>query len=178
MGEAGTNAMTALMGLTEEMLAKVPEILAGLIIFLVFWALSWMVRRIVRRIFERRNLNPDVEELIEQGAAIVLIVIGMVTGLGTMGVNIGGLVASLGLVGFAVGFALRDAISNTLAGILLLLYRPFERGDHVQVSGTEGTVLDIDLRYTILDTETERILVPNAQLFTNVVRVSKRRRSS
>ncbi|MGC9523093.1 MAG: mechanosensitive ion channel family protein [Anaerolineae bacterium] len=174
MEETGTSAMTTLVGLAEEALAKVPEILSGIIIFLIFVALSWVVRRIVRRIFERRALTPDVEELIEQSAAISLIVVGLVTGLGTMGVNIGGLVASLGLVGFAVGFALRDAISNTLAGILLLVYHPFERGDHIQVSGTEGTVLEIDLRYTILDAETERVLVPNAQLFTNVVRVKKR----
>ena len=111
--------------------------------------------------------------LLLRGLKITLMAIGVVTALGTMGADIGGLVASLGLVGFAVGFALKDAISNTLAGILLLAYRPFRRGDVISVAGNEGTVVNIDLRYTVLDTDAQRILVPNSQLFTNVVKVNK-----
>ena len=94
-------------------------------------------------------------------------------GLGTIGIDVMGLIASLGLVGFAVGFALKDAISNALAGVLLLVYDPFKRGDVIAVAGKQGTVVEIDMRYTTLDAAEQRILVPNSQLLNNVVVVEK-----
>ncbi|MGC9347124.1 MAG: mechanosensitive ion channel family protein [Anaerolineae bacterium] len=157
----------------DQILLFLPKFAAGLVVFLIFWAAGCLVRRIVRRIFKRHELNRDVEELIEQAVHITLLTLGALTALGTMGVDIAALIASLGLVGFAVGFALKDAISNYLAGILILAYRPFEREDQIAVAGHRGIVVDIDMRYTILDTEERRVLVPNAQLFNNVVTVEK-----
>jgi small-conductance mechanosensitive channel len=80
-------------------------------------------------------------------------------------------VAGLGLTGFALGFALKDVLSNLLAGVLILIYRPFHRQDRVMVAGFEGTIADIDLRYTTLEAEDRRILIPNATLFTNAISV-------
>ena len=118
-------------------------------------------------------MDCDIEELVEQTIAISILLIGLVTGLGTIGINVGALIASLGLVGFAIGFALKDAISNFLAGVLILIYRPFKRDDFITITAHKGIVIDIDLRYTMLDTENETILVPNAFLFSNVVKVAK-----
>src|SRR5713226_8761533 len=93
--------------------------------------------------------------------------------LSTMCVNVSALVAGLGLTGFALGFAFRDVLSNLLAGFLILLYRPFGRGDLINVTGLEGTVLHIDLRYTTLDSADQTILVPNSNLFTNPITIAK-----
>jgi small-conductance mechanosensitive channel len=114
-------------------------------------------------------VNKDVVDLLTQGSRFALLTSGAVTALGTMGIDISALVAGLGLTGFALGFALRDALSNFLAGILLLVYQPFERGDRVTVAGQTGTVIDIDLRYMTLQSEGTRILVPNSTAFNNVV---------
>lgn len=95
------------------------------------------------------------------------------TALGTLGVNITGIVAGLGLTGFALGFALKDSIANLLAGVLILLYRPFDIGDRIDVGGLSGHVVKIDLRYTELDNPSERVLVPNSKLLTDPIRVSK-----
>jgi small-conductance mechanosensitive channel len=97
----------------------------------------------------------------------------VITALGTLGVNITGIVAGLGLTGFALGFALKDSISNLLAGVMILLYRPFEVGDRIDVSGLSGIVVHVDLRYTELDNEKERVLVPNAKMLTDPIRVAK-----
>ena len=160
-------------GLLKALIALLPRLVSGLVLFLIFWIVAVVTQAVLRRVLRRRPIGPDVEQLLVRGLKITLMAIGVVTALGTMGADIGGLVASLGLVGFAVGFALKDAISNTLAGILLLAYRPFRRGDVITVAGNEGTVVNIDLRYTVLDTDAQRILVPNSQLFTNVVKVNK-----
>ena len=79
--------------------------------------------------------------------------------------------ASLGLTGFAVGFALKDSISNLLSGVLILIHRPFSVGDTIKVKTFEGLVSAIDLRYTQLERDGEKILVPNSLLFTNPISI-------
>ena len=100
-----------------------------------------------------------------------MIIVGVVTALGTVGIDITALVAGVGLTGFALGFALKDIVSNVLSGILIIIYKPFRHGDGIKVSSFEGTVTNIDLRYTTLDTEGAQIFVPNSLLFTNAITV-------
>ena len=171
--ENGASDPLQLQHLFDRVATLLPQIALGLVVFLVLWGLGVLLQRLIRRFFERRNLNRDVEQLVGQAVKLVFIALAIITGLGTMGIDVGGLIASVGLVGFAIGFALKDAISNTLAGILLLLYHPFERGDEVTIADFSGIVEDIDLRYTLLETPEKRILVPNQKLFTDVVTVQK-----
>jgi small-conductance mechanosensitive channel len=107
-------------------------------------------------------------------ARVVLTLAGILCGLGTAGVDVMPLVAGLGLTGFALGFAFKDALSNILSGILIILYRPFTRGDHVTVGGCEGTVTEIDLRYTTLDNGTKTYLIPNTTMFTTTITLHRR----
>jgi small-conductance mechanosensitive channel len=101
----------------------------------------------------------------------VLIAVGLVTALGTLGLDVSAIVASLGLTGFAVSFALKDSISNLLSGMLILIYRPFKVGDTIKVKSFEGRVSTIDLRYTRLERDGEKILVPYSLLFTNPISI-------
>jgi small-conductance mechanosensitive channel len=89
--------------------------------------------------------------------------------------DVSALVAGLGLTGFALGFACRDILSNLLAGTLILIYRPFQRNDRIAVLGFEGIVIEIGLRYTALQAEDKKILIPNSNLFTNPVTVLEKR---
>src|SRR5439155_2054975 len=100
-----------------------------------------------------------------------LLIFGAVTALGTMGVEVSALVAGLGLTGFALGLALKDIVSNALSGILVLVYRPFRILDSIKVTDLEGTVTEINLRYTVLEAEGQTHLIPNASLFANPVTV-------
>jgi small-conductance mechanosensitive channel len=78
----------------------------------------------------------------------------------------------LGIGGVAIGFAFRDVLQNLLAGILILLTRPFRIGDQISQGGQEGTVEDIWVRATVLRTyDNRRILIPNASLFTDKIEV-------
>ena len=107
--------------ITNQLSAFLPKLLAGLIVMVFFWFASKVTRRIVKEIMELRELDRDIEELVEQVVGITIMTIGVVTGLGTIGINVGALITGLGLVGFAIGFALKDAISNFLAGVLILM---------------------------------------------------------
>ena len=172
-GEIDLYALFGIEELLIQVMQWVPRFILGLVIVAVFWRLAKGAERLVGRIFQTRNLDPDVQELSETVVRIGVFSVGVVTGLGTIGIDVMGLIASLGLVGFAIGFALKDAISNTLAGVLLMVYDPFKRGDVISVAGKQGTVVEIDMRYTTLDTAEQRILVPNSQLLNKVVVVEK-----
>jgi small conductance mechanosensitive channel len=86
------------------------------------------------------------------------------------GVNVSAFAAVLAALGFAVGMALQGTLSNFAAGIMLLVFRPFEVGDYIVVSGAEGTVETIDLFTTRLNTyEKRHLIVPNGKIFGSVI---------
>lgn len=152
----------------------VPRLIGAVIIFLLFWLLARIIANLLRRVLsKRRTMSPDLVQLVAQMSAIVILIFGAVTAFGTVGIDTGAMVAGLGLTGFALGFALKDAISNFLAGFMILLYEPFRRGDLIQVGEHTGTVMEINLRYTVLDSERQRVLIPNANLLTNAVIVKR-----
>lgn len=142
-------------------------------IFAAFWIAAKILEFAICRFRKRTHAESDLVELLGRTAKITLIIFGLITALGTVQVNVSALVAGLGLTGFALGFALRDVLSNVLAGVLILLYRPFGRGDHISVTGLDGRVLHIDLRYTTLDGGDKVILIPNSNLFTNPIVVDR-----
>lgn len=150
------------------------KLAVSLAIFLGFVLAGSLVRKIIRRAGARTNPQREaILNLIANVARIGLLIFGFVTATGTLGIDVSALVAGLGLTGFALGFAFRDALSNVLAGIMILFYRPFQRGDRVAVTGFEGYVLNVDLRYTTLENESKVFLIPNAILLTNTVVVTK-----
>jgi small conductance mechanosensitive channel len=154
-----------LANLAAQIGSALPRIISGVVIILLFLALAWMLRRIFRGIAGRFDMERrPLVNLGGEAAWFTAIALGIIIGFGTMGVDVTALVAGLGLTGFALGFALRDAVSNLLAGVLIILYQPFRSGDRIEVDGSAGTVVGIDLRYTVLDAGDRRILVPNSSL--------------
>ncbi|MDP3723991.1 MAG: mechanosensitive ion channel [Candidatus Omnitrophota bacterium] len=162
--------MSAVAGeLFQQAVQFVPRLIAGAWVVALFWVASRIARVLFQRLARRRGEQHQILMLLRRIVGIAIVLLGCVTALGTVGVNVSALVAGLGLTGFALGFALQDAISNLLSGILLMLYRPFRLGDHVAVAGMEGVVADVNLRYTTLERQQKQFLIPNALLFTNTV---------
>ncbi len=144
----------------------------AVVIFLAFWVAAAIVAKLLERLSPR--LGPERAELLHLGTQITSIgirIFGAITALGTLGVDVSALVAGLGLTGFALGFALKDALSNVLAGAMILFYRPFQRGSRISVSGVEGIVMQIDLRYTRLRGKDQEYLLPNSNLLTNTITI-------
>ena len=150
-----------------------PKIIMSIVVLIAFWILSRILKKMILRFGEKRSLNKDVLNLIAKTLHVILIIMGIISALGTLGIDVSPIVAGLGLTGFALGFALKDAISNILAGTLILIYRPFNRNDTIKVSNNERVVEEIDLRYTTLKADGKKILIPNATLLTNIVIVIK-----
>ena len=153
--------------------AYAPRVAIGVMVFLIFWLAAILLRRFVERVGKLRDIDQDLIRFLGQAAKIGTLTFGVVTALGTMGINVAALVAGLGLTGFALGFALKDIISNAVAGVLVIIYKPIKHNDQVSVSSFQGKVLEINLRYTVLQGETAKIFVPNSTLFTNGITVQE-----
>ena len=148
-----------------------PHLLGVIAIMLSYFVLIKILKTAIKKVAEKFELDVHLTQLLVRATRVGLIIITFVTILGTLGINVTALVAGLGLTGFAIGFALKDTISNLLSGIMLLLYQPFEIGDTIKVLGYEGEVTAIDLRYTNIESHGSRVLIPNAKLFTDPITV-------
>ncbi len=160
---------TAWEATTDRIAQQVPQIVIGSLLVGLFWFASNAVRRLINRLGRLRRVNADAVGILAETAKWSVVAIGLVTGLGTVGIDVSALVAGLGLTGLALGIALKDVVSNSIAGIMILIYRPFARNDRISVTNLEGTVVQIDLRYTTLELPDRKILIPNSNLFTNSI---------
>lgn len=158
----------------ERFIAFIPNLIAAIIIMVAFWLVHKVVQRLFTRYSGYSRLPEEIIALIRRTIGLVMFFVGLTSALGTLGVDVTAIVAGLGLTGFALGFALQDIISNFLAGVLLTVQRPFRRGNYIRVGDKEGVVIDMDLRYTSLQKDNTRILIPNAVLFKEAIIITLR----
>ncbi|QII98907.1 mechanosensitive ion channel [Stutzerimonas balearica] len=161
---------TAFARLLEAAISIVPRALAALLVIGVFWALAAGVRAVVRMISRRLIRDRTVENLIKQVSYYTVWLLGLIVAATAFGLEPGALATGLGLTSLALGFALKDILSNFVSGLLILTLRPFQLGDQIVIGETEGTVERIELRATQIRTyDGRRVLVPNADTFTSRV---------
>lgn len=120
------------------------------------------------------SIDDEALPFISKVAKIIIYGIAFSMMLDKLGYSIGPILASLGLAGFAIGFAAKDTISNILAGFFILVDRPFKIGDRVDIGGTIGDVVDIGLRTTKVKTlDFQIVIVPNSTIVSsNVINYS------
>jgi small-conductance mechanosensitive channel len=168
--EVRASVRAAFSRLGESAIRVVPRALAALLVLGGFWLLAAGVRRLMRAIFRRVVDDLTVENLIKQVAYYAIWGLGLLVAVDALGFQPQTVVTGLGLTGLALGFALKDIISNFVSGLLILTLRPFQLGDQIVVGETEGSVERIELRATQIRTYDGRlVLVPNAELFTSRV---------
>jgi small conductance mechanosensitive channel len=154
----------------EGIAAALPRIGLGLLVFLAAYIVTRFIRRAIVLAIQDTPAGLAVERALARVVSIVGISIALVIALATTGVDVGALVAGLGLTGLALGLALKDTLENAITGILLLIQRPFDVGDIIQVAGFLGTVTDIAIRTTHLKQfDGLEVIIPNAQVYNNSI---------
>tara|TARA_B100000530_G_C15887349_1_gene459979 strand:+ start:497 stop:994 length:498 start_codon:yes stop_codon:yes gene_type:complete len=150
-----------------------PNIILGIVIFISFWFFSKIIQYGIKKILARVNPETNVSNVISSIIKNLIVIIGFITALGTIGINVSAIVAGLGLTGFAFGFAFKDMLSSFISGIMIFIYQPFKLGDIILVDGKEGEVVDINLRYVTLKGEKSKMLVPNSLLVSKSLEVKE-----
>lgn len=153
-----------------DLAAFVPKLIVAIIIFIVAIYISRWGFRLIENLATRRRVDPELTLLMARVAQWTIIIFGTIWALDQVDFNVTGFVAGLGIIGFTVGFALKDIAENFVAGILLLLQQPFDIGDAVEVNGYGGTVTDIDIRTTTIRTwDGLLVIIPNASVYSNPI---------
>jgi len=175
--ESTTEATTTTVGETFNLLTRVqemtvafaPKLGAAIGVFLLFLIGGKILMKVIHRMGRSNRVDEELSNFLGRSAKVGMLLFGAVSALGTLGIDIGALIAGLGLTGFALGFAFKDTISNLLAGIMVIIYKPFDLDDIILVGKFEGKVRSIDLRYTVLDYNDRIVYVPNAKLFIDSI---------
>lgn len=157
----------------RDLMLALPNIVFGLVVFVVFIVLARGARLLVLRLTSHRR--PSLGRLLSRLCYVGMLILAvLVTATIVLpGFTPTSLISALGVGGIAIGFAFKDIFQNFLAGILLLLTEPFQIGDQIKYKDFEGTVEDIQTRATAIKTyDGRRVIIPNAELFTNAVTVN------
>lgn len=148
------------------------HIVQAALVFTTFLVISFVIDRVLKQIESRFDSSAYQSfRLISNSQKAILLFIGTVLALSKLGFEVTALVASLGLTSFALGFALKDAVSNLVAGIMIVLYKPIKLGYKIEVTGSKGTVIDLNLRYITIKAEGVTHLIPNSLLLNNKISI-------
>src|SRR5579863_7743098 len=160
----------------NEAISLIPNAILALVIFGLFLLAASLSGSLVRRLAIERRKHQGIALLLGRLVYTTIIVLGFLVGLSIVAPSFqaADLIKVLGIGSVAIGFAFQNILQNFLAGILLLLQEPFAIGDWISINGLEGRVDDIQARATIISTaEGQRIVLPNAVLFTSPVVVGR-----
>jgi len=149
------------------------KIFLFIIIVYVFRVLSRIAKRIVRAATDRSSL--DMSELLKNILVSItggtIMVVGILTALSQVGLSLTPMIAGLGVAGFIVGFALQDTLGNFAAGAMILIYRPFDVDDFVEVTGASGLVKKMNLVSTTITTfDNQTLVIPNSKIWGDVIK--------
>jgi len=115
------------------------------------------------------NVSELLKDFLVNSIRKLTFVVGLVVALSMLEVNIGPFLAAIGAAGFILGFALQGTLSNFAAGLMILLYRPYDIGDFVNVAGTSGTVAAMSLVSTTLQSDHQVITIPNGSIWGGII---------
>ena len=156
---------------TIDIVQFLPVLLVALLVFIGFFFLARRLTR-ERTYFQRFTPNAFIADLLRQALRILITLLGLIIALEIADATsiLGSVLGALGLVGLAIGFAIRDTVENYIASILLSLRQPFSPNDHVRIDDKEGLVQRLTARATILmDFDGNHIRIPNSTVFKGII---------
>ncbi|NOR80506.1 MAG: mechanosensitive ion channel, partial [Methyloprofundus sp.] len=148
------------------------RILAFVGIILGFKVIAAFIRGLINKATSSSKF--DSSQLLQNflGSIVhkTIMLLGIIIALSQLGIEIGPLLAGMGVMGFVVGFALQDALSNFASGLMILIYRPFDVDDFVDVAGISGKVNQMNLvSTTILTFDRKRMIIPNNKIWGDII---------
>ena len=181
-GLLDTDVAVSLLGrtlkkVTDWLVDSGPKYLVKLLflvsILFVFRFATRIVRKGLEKALDASNLNLSqlAHRMIVSITSNLVMLFGILVALSQLGISLGPLLAGLGVAGFIVGFALQDTLGNFAAGVMILLYRPYDMGDLIDVGGVFGRVDKMSLVSTsLLTLDNQLFVVPNSKIWGDVIK--------
>jgi len=154
----------------ESAIAQLPNLILAVVTLLIFWFMSRWIYKLVMRSLNKSHLNVNLKNLLASMAKITFFCLGIIVALGVLDLQktVLSLLAGVGVLGLALGFAFRDLAANFVSGIMLAINSPFKNGDIVKIKNIQGSVIDIRLRDTLIrNFEGQDVFIPNKEFLSN-----------
>lgn len=156
------------------------KIAIAIAIFIIGKIIARMISNLIESGLKRSGTDEMLVGFLGNITYAVLLVAVVLAAIDSLGINVTSLMAILGAAGLAVGLALKDSLGNFAAGVMIIIFRPFNIGDYVDAGGAAGTIDEIGLFATLMHTpDNKRIIVPNSAIIggniTNVSAMPTRR---
>jgi small conductance mechanosensitive channel len=147
-----------------------PRLIGALLIFAIGWKFSDWLIRIGKRMLNRTGVETGFVTFVGSLLKILLKVIVVIAVLDQLDVNVSAIVAAVGAAGVTAALALKDNLSNVACGAQIILTKPFKVGDYIAMDSTEGTVMRIEMMFTVLKTfDNREVVIPNSTLTAAVI---------
>ena len=151
---------------TELLVTYGGRVAVALVVLIVGWIFAGWVGGVASKALARAKVDETLSKFLSKLARWSILLLVILSCLGVFGVETTSFAAVIGSAGIAVGLAFQGTLSNFAAGIMLLMFRPFQVGDVITVAGQTGKVNEIELFTTTLDTfDNRRFIIPNGQVF-------------
>lgn len=140
------------------------------VIFVVGRFLIRLLNKFVRQILSKRNIDPSVKSFVGSLVYVTLMILLIISVVGALGVQTTSFAALLASAGVAIGMALSGNLSNFAGGLIILIFKPYKVGDYIESQGVSGSVKEIQIFHTVLNTPDNKIIyVPNGSLSSSAV---------
>ncbi len=158
------------VNLGRSILSAIPTILFAVLILVLGLLVTKLCLWLISKGMNKTKLEVTVKKFVSQVAKIILYVLLITIVLSILGIPSTSIITIIGTAGVAIGLALQDSLSNVAGGFMLMITKPFKIGDYIIVNGTEGTVSQISIIHTRLDSASNQaIFIPNGQAVNAVV---------
>jgi len=162
----------------RDSLAKnMPDIFLNLLVFILILlaarALSQLVKHLTDLGLNRSSADLSVllKDILVSASGAMVMLLGILLALAQVGISLGPALAGLGVAGFIMGFALQDTLGNFASGGMILMYRPYDVDDYVEVAGIAGLVKKMTLvSTTIITFDNQTLIIPNSKIWGDVIK--------
>ncbi|MDG2433365.1 mechanosensitive ion channel domain-containing protein [Flavobacterium sp.] len=148
----------------------VPKLIGGLIVLIIGLWITKLITKAVGRSLVKSNIDQSLVPFLKSLTNIILKALVAITVMGMIGIQMTSFVAILGAAGLAVGLALSGTLQNFAGGVIILIIKPFKIGDFIEAQGYTGTVKEITIFSTMLNTADKKlVIIPNGPLSTGAL---------
>lgn len=156
--------------LNDYMIPYGTKIILAIAIFVIGKWLAKAISKLLSKAVLASTKDEMLQSFIRSISYFLLLLIVVIASLSQLGINTSSLVALIGAAGLAIGLSLQNSLQNFAAGVMLLIFKPFQKGDQIETGGTVGTVQQMGILVLELRTsDNKTVLIPNSSVFSGKI---------
>lgn len=146
------------------------DVIGGILILVIGWIIAIWAKKLVHKWGDGSKIDDTLVNFMARAVRIAILIFVVIAVLSKFGIETASIIGVLAAASLAIGLALQGTLSNFAAGIMLLIFRPFQIGDYVEIAGETGTVVDLGIFATEMKPPSgEFTLIPNAKIWGEVI---------